>query len=158
METTASSGKALVRWEHGSGGSAYCLARLFLRPGRPVIVLTELAGNPDAVGLTTDFGGAATAAWATFSRQAELNPETIVWLAHHGDFSSYDATGAPETFTEVQVRFDGSRYHCEPVDHRLLPVAEAEAWRRALRLDPVPVVLAAESTDPPPEQPALSPY
>jgi hypothetical protein len=141
---TTPSGRALVRWQHSSGGPAYCLARLVVRPTPepPVIVLTEVAGNPDAVGLTTDFAGAATAALSTLDRQSELDPRAIVWLAQHGEFSSYDAAGAPETFTEVDLTFDDTRYHCELTDHRLLPVAEAEAWRQALQLDPVPVVLS----------------
>lgn len=144
VETTPSGANALVRWQHSSGGPAYCLARLVVRPAPapPVIVLTEVAGNPDAVGLTSDFAGAATAALSTFGRQAALDPRAIVWLAQHGEFSSYDAAGAPETFTEVRVSFDGTRYHTELTDHRLLPVVEAEVWRQALQLDPVLAVLS----------------
>lgn len=112
---------AVIRWQHSSGGSAYCLGRLVVSLGRPTIVLSELAGNPDAVGLTSDFTGAATAAFAVFGG----DPGSIRWLAHHGDFSSYDAAGAPETFTEVQVRFDGIRYQSDLTDQHLLPAAEA---------------------------------
>jgi hypothetical protein len=80
---------------------------------------------------------------STFGRQAAVDPRAIVWLAQHGEFSSYDAAGAPETFTEVRVSFDGTRYHTELTDHRLLPVAEAEVWRQTLQLDPVLPVLTA---------------
>jgi amidase len=40
--TTPSGANALVRWQHSSGGPAYCLARLVVRPtpAPPVIVLT----------------------------------------------------------------------------------------------------------------------
>lgn len=41
---------ALVRWQHRHGRPASCLGRLIVRPGldRPVIVLSELAANPDS--------------------------------------------------------------------------------------------------------------
>ena len=135
-------GPAVVRWQHNSGGAAYCLGRLVVPPApeRPVIVLSEVAGNPDAVGLVSDFAGAVPAALAALGQG--LDPQSIRWLAHHGDFSSYDAAGAPETFTEVQLRFDGSRYHSELTDLHLLPHAEAETLRRSLHLEPVPAVLA----------------
>ncbi|MFI5713443.1 hypothetical protein [Kribbella sp. NPDC051620] len=133
-------GPAVIRWQHSSGGSAYCLGRLVVAPAseRPVIVLSELAGNPDAVGLVSDFAGAAMAAAALFG----VEPTSVHWLAHHGDFSSYDAAGAPETLTEVQVRFDGSRLHSELTDQCLLPAAETEALSRSLELESVRAVLA----------------
>jgi len=139
---------AIVRWQHSAGGPAYCLARLVVRPAPepPVVVLTELAGNSDAVGLTSDFGGAATAALAVFGPNLQADPRSIVWLAQHGDFSSYDAAGAPETFTEVSVDFDGRWFSCELTDHRLLPVDQAAGWRQALGLDPVVAALAVLGT------------
>ncbi|HET6292428.1 MAG TPA: hypothetical protein VFG33_03610 [Kribbella sp.] len=136
-------GPAVIRWQHNSGGAAYCLGRLVVPPApeRPVIVLSEVAGNPDAVGLTSDFAGAVPAALAALGKG--LDPESIRWLAHHGDFSSYDAAGSPETFTDVQVRFDGGQYRSELTDQHLLPAAEAETLRRSLHLEPVPAALAA---------------
>ncbi|TDU90235.1 hypothetical protein EV138_3820 [Kribbella voronezhensis] len=119
----------MIRWQHSSGGSAYCLGRLARSaPERPVVVLSELAGNPDAVGLVSDYAGAATAAAALFG----VDPTSVRWLAHHGDFSSYDAAGAPETFTEVQLHSDGSRLHSDLTDQRLLSPAESETLSRSL--------------------------
>lgn len=135
--------QAIVRWNHASGrGTAFCLARLILRSGptRPVMVLTELAGNPDAVGLVSDVAGAVPAALDTLG--AGVNPSSVVWLVQHGAFSSYDAAGAPETFTEVTVTFDGTRFHSDLPDQRLLSPAETEALRRDLVLAPVETVLA----------------
>jgi len=135
---------ALVRWLHRSGAEAHCLARLIDRPAPepPVIVLTELATNADRNGLTTDFGGAATSALRALGSGRVLDPSAISWLAQHGEFSSYDAQGAPETLTEVSVTFDGQAYHCELTDQRLLPAAEAGSWFRALDLEPVPAAVA----------------
>jgi hypothetical protein len=136
-------GPALIRWKHKSGGWAKALARLVVPapPGRPVIVLSELAGNPDAVGLVSDFAGAVPAALAALDQR--IDPVSVRWLAHHGEFSSDDAAGAPETFSEVKVRFDGSRYESGLTDQRLLSAAESEALSRFLGLDPVPVALSA---------------
>lgn len=144
---TENNPSAIIRWQHAAGGSAYCLGRLVLRPAPEpsVIVLTELAGNPDVLGLTGDFGGAATAALGVFASRLQADPRSIVWLAQHGEFSSYDAAGAPETLTAVAVRFDGQRFTCELTDHRLLPVEEAAAWQQALQLQPVRAALATAS-------------
>jgi len=137
---------AIVHWQHPVAGPAYCLARLVLRPApaAPVVVLSELAGNRDAAGITGDFGGAATAAAARLGSYADLG--RAVWLAHHGEFSSYDATGAPQTLTEVTLTWADGRYRCDLTDHRLLEVAETAAALQALRLAPVGSVLAALGT------------
>ncbi len=103
-----------------------------------MIVLSEVAGNPDAVGLVSDFAGAATVAAALFG----VDPTSVRWLAHHGDFSSYDAAGAPETLTEVQLRSDGSRLHSDLTDQHLLSATETETLSRSLGLEPVRAVLA----------------
>ncbi len=133
----------IVRWQHPVAGVAFCLARLVVRPDSapPVVVLSELAGNPDAAGITGDFGGAATAAAARLGSYADLS--RAIWLAHHGEFSSYDAGGAPETLTEVSLTWTGNRYQCDLRDHRLLPVSETAAAQQALGLEPVPAVLSA---------------
>jgi hypothetical protein len=137
---------ALVRWQHRNGAPAYCLGRLVIRPGleRPVVVLSELAGNPDAVGLITDFPGAVPAALAALD--PTLDSQSVLWLAHHGAFSSYDAAGAPETFTAVRVRFDGN-YRSDLIDQRLLPPEETDPLRQLLDLAPVPQVLSSIDPD-----------
>ena len=133
---------AIVRWQHRDGGLAYCLGRLVVRPrlDRPVVVLSELASNPDSLGLITDLSGAVPAALAALD--PTLDSQSVLWLAHHGDFSSYDAAGAPETLTAIQVRFDGS-YRSDLADQRLLPPEEADSLRQLLGLAPVPQVLSS---------------
>jgi hypothetical protein len=93
----------LLTWEHAHGGQARCLARLALpqTAARPVAVLSELAENPRGLGLASDVPGAARAFQAQMSSYAVLEGPTVVWLLHHGSFSSADAYGAPETFTRV---------------------------------------------------------
>jgi hypothetical protein len=134
---------AMISWQHRSGGQARALARLVALPApeRPVIVLSELASNSDVLGLVTDFSGAVSAALTGL--RADLAPASIRWFAHHGDFSSYDAQGAPETFTEIEVRFAAGQLQSDLKDQRLVTPAQTEALNRRLRLDPVADVLAA---------------
>ncbi len=96
----------LLEWDHARGGRAQCLARLALTKdsNRPVAVLSELAENPRRLGLASDVEGAARAFRDHMSPYANLDGSTVVWLLHHGAFSSVDALGAPETFTRVAPR------------------------------------------------------
>ncbi|TDD46405.1 hypothetical protein E1263_36590 [Kribbella antibiotica] len=132
---------AVIQWAHANGGAAQALARLIPPPetGPAVVVISELAANADATGLVSDFAGAAGAALAAFGRM----PQSVHWFAHHGDFSSYDGAGAPETFTDVTVHVVDGTLRSDLTDQRLLPAAEAEVVRGHLRLEPVAVVLQA---------------
>ncbi|MFC4517968.1 hypothetical protein [Streptomyces ehimensis] len=131
-----------VHWTHAIGRPAHCLARLVPAHGaeRPVVVLTELADNPDARGVSSDVVGAAAAVLAT-EAAAGLDPQAVRWFTQHGPYSSYEATGA-ETFTEVVMPFAGGRYHDDLTGHRLLGPAEAAELAARLRLAPVLDVLA----------------
>jgi len=133
---------AIVHRQHRNGAPAHCLARLTIGPSleRPVVVLSELASNPDAVGLITDLPGAVPAALAALD--PTLDSQSVVWLVHHGPFSSYDAAGAPETFIAIQVHFEGN-YRSDLTDQRLLGPEEADSLRKLLGLAPVPNVLSS---------------
>jgi hypothetical protein len=65
----------------------------------------------------------------------------VVWIAHHGPFSSSDPTG-PETFTEIALTVDAQRYHDDRAGDRLLGAQEVIRRVRPLGLKPVPEVLA----------------
>ncbi|MBV8996028.1 MAG: hypothetical protein JO287_20535 [Pseudonocardiales bacterium] len=134
----------LVRWVHRLGEQAHCLARLVLvAPGAPVVaVLSEIASNPDELGITGDFAVAADAfVQALIGAGRRVDPAHVVWMAHHGPFSSYDPAG-PETFTEVALVYDGQRYHDELSRHRLLTRVEASQRVTPWGLKPVEQVLA----------------
>lgn len=134
----------VVRWAHPLGEHAHCLARLVL--GAPtaavVAVLSEIASNPDELGITGDFAAAADA-FLDVLRGAgrEVDPTEMVWIAHHGPFSSYDPAG-PETFTEVTLVYDGQRYHDDLSRHQLLTGGEVSQRIKPLGLRPVEQVLA----------------
>lgn len=94
-----------VTWHHTLGDQAACLGRLVVPAAAPAaaIVLSELAQNPDSLGISGDFPAAAAAAWALLApHHAGISPAGTAWYAHHGPFSSYDPTG-PETLTEVTL-------------------------------------------------------
>lgn len=93
----------------------------------------------------TDLSGAVPAALAALD--PTLDSQSVMWLAHHGAFSSPDLAGAPETLTAVQIRFDGT-FRSDLTDQRLLPREESDALRRLLGLIPVPQVLAGMDDHP----------
>ncbi|MCP3822869.1 hypothetical protein NLX86_33790 [Streptomyces sp. A3M-1-3] len=134
----------LVTWRHALGRDAFCLARL-VRPfagTTAAVVLSEVAENPDALGIAADFPSAATAAWAVLGGPAaEVDLTRLAWFAHHGPFSSYDPAG-PETLTEVTLSFDGARFEGDLIGHRLLEPEPADKLLWSWRLEPVDEALA----------------
>jgi hypothetical protein len=134
---------ALIRWAHDLGGEAHCLARLVLRasPEPPVAVLSELADNPDHLGLVGDMAGVARAFVERMRPYAHLDPATLVWIAHHGPFSSVDNYSAPETFTGVDVSYRGGLFHSDLRGQHLLSAAQVLAIVNPLHLHPAVEVL-----------------
>lgn len=133
----------VIGWTHALGEQAHCLARLVLgAPTAPVVaVLSEIASNPDELGITGDFAAAADAFLEVLTGAGRhVNPREVAWIAHHGPFSSYDPAG-PETFTEIALAFDGHHYHDDLVGDRLLTEVEVTQRVTPLRLRPVAQVL-----------------
>jgi hypothetical protein len=134
----------LLRWSHRLGGAAHCLARLVITAPStpPVAVCSEIASNPDELGIIGDFAAVADAfVEVVASAVGGLDdPAGVIWVAHHGPFSSHDPTG-PETFTEIALTFDGQRYHDDLVGDRLWGGDEVTRRVRPLRLKPVPEAL-----------------
>ncbi|MFD4412475.1 hypothetical protein [Streptomyces sp. NPDC058475] len=134
---------AHVTWRHALGGEAACLGRLIVSLTTPTaaVVLSEIAQNPDALGISGDFPAAATAAWAVLApHHPNFSPAEASWYAHHGPFSSYDPTG-PETLTQVTLTYDGARFHGGLSGHRLLPEQQTRQLIETWQLEPVHVAL-----------------
>jgi hypothetical protein len=136
----------VVRWEHALLEHAHCLARLVLgAPTAPAVgVLSEIASNPDELGVTGDFAAAANIFVEVLLGAGQaVDPAEVHWIAHHGPFSSYDPAG-PETFTEVVLVLDGQRYHNDMAMgiHRLLSGLEVSQRIKPLKLRPVEQILA----------------
>jgi hypothetical protein len=130
----------IVRWRHRNGRDARCLARVFLTDPA-LAVLTEYAENPVNTGIVNDFPGAADAVLAALP-SGSVEPASVRWIAHHGAFSYFDSSGAPETFTAVELTWDGAHYQGDLRAQRLMPSAEVETRLANLSLEPVTVVLA----------------
>ncbi|MFF5565236.1 hypothetical protein ACFY7Z_10810 [Streptomyces sp. NPDC012623] len=132
---------ALVNWTHTLGRPAVCLGRLIVpaTAPTPVVVLSEIAQNPDALGISGDFPAAATAAWAALAAP-HTDPGKVSWYAHHGPFSSYDPT-CPETLTEVTLTHGGTSFHGNLDGHRLLSSSDAQRLLDQWKLDSVVVAL-----------------
>lgn len=133
--------RATLRFEHDDGDGC-CLARLVLRDqGPPVAVVSELRDNPWLRGIGTDFGRVADAVRAEFGEDVPW--DRVVWVQHHGDFSSRDARDAPESFTVTEVTWFNGHFHADADGfhrYRARPFAERYG---DLGLDPVPDVLRA---------------
>jgi hypothetical protein len=131
----------ILEWQHRRGGDAHCLAQLvFLPAGPPVAVLSELRSNTDNRGIMSDFAGVAETLLSTARPVVELPPAEVVWIAHHGAFSFYEAAG-PETYLLMPLNWDGEHYHAVGEDRRLEPAELAETLRGAA-LEPVPEAVA----------------
>jgi hypothetical protein len=117
---------AVVRWEYRYGGPAHCLGRLYSSSSSQLIaVLSEVRTNPDTRSMSSaDQSRIAEAFLAVMPVEVPLEPRAVVWVAHHGEFSSYDAFGAPDSFTWLKLGWDGHQYHYE--GSRLLDSDEAE--------------------------------
>ncbi|MEU8030698.1 hypothetical protein AB0C13_18940 [Streptomyces sp. NPDC049099] len=132
----------LLQWSHSMGEQAHCLARLVLRQAEPPLaVLSELDSNPDRLGLTGDMAGAADAFIVQMRPYADLDPQQVVWIAHHGSFSSPDSHGAPETFIRVELPLGDSGFQDDLRGHHMLDDDQTAAVVGPLHLHPVPEVL-----------------
>ncbi|WP_158997492.1 hypothetical protein [Streptomyces aureus] len=132
----------LLQWSHSTGEQAHCLARLVLRQAEPPLaVLSELDSNPDRLGLTGDMAGAADAFLVQLQPYADLDPQQVVWIAHHGSFSSPDSHGAPETFMRVELPRGESGFQNDLRGHHMLADDQAATVVGPLNLQPVPQVL-----------------
>lgn len=89
-------------------------------PAPPVAVLSD---NPDRFGLTGDMGGAAAAFLTQMRPYADLDPNRLMRIAHHGPFSSADDDGGGETFTRVGLTHHHGALHDGLSAHQLLTPA-----------------------------------
>jgi hypothetical protein len=132
----------IVHWRHRLGGEAHCLVRLYIPPAsvNPLAIVSELRGNPDGQGIIDDMAAVAEAVLRTLPAGTAIRPESVVWIAHHGEFSYHDAFGL-ETFIETPLDWDGQHYTYDRRRHRMFEPAEVDALVADLPLDPVPEAL-----------------
>lgn len=128
-----------VRWTHDLG-PAHCLARYHETSDGAVCVLSELRSNDRYRSMMHNLPGVAAAVLGLMAEHRHAaDPARIGWIAHFGDFSSYDPSGYAETFTDVRLHWEGGKYHDDIARHVLL---DAESTRSVLGgLIPVPQVV-----------------
>lgn len=133
----------LVEWAHRRGGQAHCLAQLHLQADDDaLVVLSEVATNPDHLGLSGDVAGAATALQPVLHRIG-IAPQAPTWVLHHGPFSYPEAAG-PETWTRTRLTWDGGAYTDDMDSHELITDARAlSALARLRSVDQALAVLPA---------------
>ena len=130
----------MVHWRHRRGGESHCLARIVRPPaGPPAVVITEVRSNAYLRGIMSDFPAVAEVVLAAARPAVELPPAEVVWIAHHGQFSSYEDVG-PETFFLIPLSWDGEHYHQDGPERLLDPAELAQALGGA-DLEPVPAAV-----------------
>jgi len=135
----------LVEWTHRRGGPAHCLAQVHVKADDDaLVVLTEVATNPDHFGLSGDVAGAATALQPIL-RRIGVTPQSPTWVLHHGPFSYPESTG-PETWTRTRLEWDGSAYVDHMDSHEL--ITDTGALSALARLQSVDQALAELSSAP----------
>jgi hypothetical protein len=133
--------QAIVHWRH-KRGPAHCLARVHLpQTGTPLAIISEIRSNPDRQDIGSEFPTVADATLAALPPDAEVDPQAVIWVAHYGEFSSYDAYAAPEGFDRVMLAWDGAHYRGRSKDHHILKRDEAEELLAGVSLAPIPDVL-----------------
>jgi hypothetical protein len=106
-----------------------------------VAVVSDVRSNPDTRGIGAEFPAVADAARAALPPDADVDPQTVIWIAHYGEFSSYDAYAAPEDFDRVMLAWDGTRYHGDLEDHQILEPEDVAELLAGVTLASVPDVL-----------------
>ncbi|WP_192843680.1 hypothetical protein [Leptolyngbya sp. NIES-2104] len=103
--------------------------------------MSELCSNDRQTQLASDFGTIADVVWSGLKQQGvSVNLDTLTWLAHYGNFSSFEAL-SPETFLVVNLhQINGQFQETEP-ETVLLNTQDFVPYISKLPLEPVFEVL-----------------
>jgi hypothetical protein len=108
-----------------------------------VAVVSEIRGNERGRGIGSDFPAVADALLAALPQDLGVDPATIVWVAHYGEFSSWEAVDAPDAFLRIILDWNGEHYQGDLSGHHHIDDAEKAALLSSISLSPVPEVLSA---------------
>jgi len=122
-----------------SGGALRVLGRVVLpRDGRPpVVVLTELPGQPVPWTDGRVVAALADALAALVGDALQVRPEQVFWFADHAP----QADGEPGLLRRLEVLVDGRAHTADPRHSEVLAADAAAWWRAALGLRPPAEVL-----------------
>jgi hypothetical protein len=104
-------------------------------------VVSIIRSNSQTRNTGSNFPAVADAALAALPQDVEVDPRTVMWVSHYGEFSSYDAYAMPEGFARITLTWDGTRYHGDLDDIHILTATDAEGLLAGVSLAPVPDVL-----------------
>jgi hypothetical protein len=103
--------------------------------------VSSIKSNSETRNISSELPAVADAALAALPPDVEVDPQTLIWVAHYGEFSSYDSYAAPEGFARITLTWDGIRYHGDVDDIHILTAKDATDLLANVSLDPVPDVL-----------------
>lgn len=104
-----------------------------------IAILSELHTSPYGRGITSHFDSAANALFICLNANIALPPENIIWIAHHGEFSSYDAVGQ-DSLTRVDLKWTEEKFK-DDLSDELLNYDEITARLGTIELEPVFTVI-----------------
>jgi hypothetical protein len=135
--------KAIVQWENRLNRESHCLARLYFQHKPVIVLLSEIRSNfrddYKNPGISSDFGKVANALVKCFPEIFSAEPEQILWVAHYGQFSNYDAVG-PDSFYQIPLRFNEEKFE-DIYREKLLTQAEIETTLGSLEIENIYDVL-----------------
>lgn len=134
--------RTILHWEHRFG-PAHCLARLHLPgpPDVPVAIVSEIRSNPGERGIGSHFPVVADALLSALPAEVTVRPSEVVWVAHFGEFSSYEALDAPDNYLRILLAWDGEHYGGDVSGHLVMGRTEVDDVIGHIGLAPVAEVL-----------------
>ena len=133
--------QTILHWQH-KNGPAHCLLRVHLpRTGPALAIVSDIRSNDETRDTGSEFPAVADTALAALPPDVEVDPRTVTWFEHYGEFSSYDSYSAPEGFARITLTWDGTRYHGGLADIHILKRNEWETLLAGVSLAPVPDVV-----------------
>ncbi|HET9658086.1 MAG TPA: hypothetical protein VFP72_22220 [Kineosporiaceae bacterium] len=92
----------------------------------PVVVLSEIADNPDRAAITLDPGGACNGVWHGIRELLgdEVDALSITWILRAGPFSYPDAHDSPEEWSQILPTLVGDHLAATLREIRLLGAPE----------------------------------
>lgn len=135
--------KTIVHWENHRDRESHCLARIYLQHEPVLVLMSEIRSNfrddYKNPGISSGIGNAANALLSCFPEVLGNEPEQILWIAHYGRFSNYDAIG-PDDFYHISLRVDEGKFE-DLRKGKLLTKAETEAMLGSLKIENIYDVL-----------------
>jgi len=135
--------KTIVHWKNHRGCESHCLARIYLQHEPVLVLLSEIRSNfrdnYKNPGISSGFGRAANSLLNCFPETFGSDPDQMLWIAHYGQFSNYDAVG-PDSFYQILLRLTEGKFE-DRRDGKLLNQAATKTILGNLKIENIYDVL-----------------